>query len=277
MTLALMVALPGVAGADEADAHYRAGLAFKQQGKTDEAIQEFLEALKLRKDYAAAEFSLGVTYKMRNQLQPAVDHLEKAAKLQPKTADAHASLGMTYYGLGTHRRRHPRARQGRRAQPEQRHVAVVARQALPREEGVRQGDPAPRAGGDARSRRTPSALSNLGVAYRQTNKIAEAEKYFLKALELKPDQADFHFNLGVVYRRQQKAQEAIAEYEKAIKLDDRMAVAHYDLGVMLAQQKRNDEAIKRVEPLPRLEGGSRIPKRPTIVRKHIKELGGTPH
>ncbi|MGZ5158622.1 MAG: tetratricopeptide repeat protein, partial [Caldimonas sp.] len=66
-TLALLLALPGVAGADEADAHYRAGLAFKQQNKTDEAIQEFLEAIKLRHDYAAAEFSLGVTYKMRNQ------------------------------------------------------------------------------------------------------------------------------------------------------------------------------------------------------------------
>ncbi len=88
------------------------------------------------------------------------------------------------------------------------------------------------------------ALSNLGVAYRQTNKIAEAEKYFMKAIELKPDQADFHFNLATVYRRQQKTQEAIGEYQKAIGLDDRLAVAHYDLGVLLAQLKRNDEAIE---------------------------------
>ena len=48
LPLALLLALPSVAGADEADAHYRAGLAFKQQNKTDEAIQEFQAAIKLR-------------------------------------------------------------------------------------------------------------------------------------------------------------------------------------------------------------------------------------
>ena len=70
-------------------------------------------------------------------------------------------------------------------------------------------------------------------------------------------------------------QEAIAEYQKAIQLDSRLAVAHYDLGVMLAQQKRNDEAIARVEPYLDLKG-QQDPKEADIVRKHIKELGGTP-
>ena len=75
--------------ADEADAHYRAGLAYKQQNKTDEAIQEFLEALKLRHDYAAAEFSLGVTYKMRNQLDlrpPSTSSARSSCSPRPPTA-----------------------------------------------------------------------------------------------------------------------------------------------------------------------------------------------
>src|SRR5437867_284134 len=95
-----LVMTTAVARADEADAHYRAGLAFKQQNKTDDANQEFYQALRLRKDYAAAEYSLGLTYKIRNQLKDAAEHLERAAKLQPKTAEVHASLGITYYKMG---------------------------------------------------------------------------------------------------------------------------------------------------------------------------------
>src|SRR5262245_341862 len=91
---------PTWARADEADAHYRSGLAYKQQGKLDEAVGEFEQAIKLRGDYAAAEFSLGVTHKLRNQLDKAVLHLERAAKLQPKSSDMHSSLGITYHRLG---------------------------------------------------------------------------------------------------------------------------------------------------------------------------------
>ena len=248
--------LPSVAGADEADAHYRAGLAFKQQDKTDEAIQEFLEAIKLRNDYAAAEFSLGVTYKMRNQLQTAADHLEKAAKLQPKTADAHASLGMTYYSLGKHRRRH-RASSTRRWSSTRTTPRGSRRSA--RSTARRRTTERPSRTWRRRCMLDPKdadALSNLGVAYRQTNKIAEAEKYFQKALELKPDQADIHFNLGVVYRRQSKTQEAIAEYEKAIELDDRTGRRplrpRRDAGAAEAQRRSH----QRVEPLPRPEGAA---------------------
>jgi len=106
--------------------------------------------------------------------------------------------------------------------------------------------------------------------------MAEAEKYFLKAIELQPLQADFHYNLATVYRRQQKTQEAITQYEKAIALDNRLAPAHYDLGVLLAQVKRNDEAIQHWNTYLDLKA-AQDPKEAEIVRRHIKDLGGTPH
>jgi predicted Zn-dependent protease len=44
----------------------------------------------------------------------------------------------------------------------------------------------------------------------------------------------------------------------------------------LAQQKRNDEAIAEWNQYLDLKG-QQDPKEADIVRKHIKELGGTPH
>src|SRR5262245_54177489 len=93
----LLIAFAPRVHADEADAHYRQGLSHKQQGKLDDAIDEFKKAIELRKDYAAAEFSLGLTYKLKGNFEEAASHLERAAKLQPKTADIHTSLGVTYH------------------------------------------------------------------------------------------------------------------------------------------------------------------------------------
>ena len=93
-----------------------------------------------------------------------------------------------------------------RAQPERRHRAVVARRDLPAEEGRtarRSRTSSRRCCSIPRTRRRcRTSASPTGRPTRWT----EAEKYFLKAIELKPDQADFHFNLATVYRRQQKTQ-----------------------------------------------------------------------
>ena len=165
-------------------------------------MQEFLEAIKLRHDYAAAEFSLGVTYKMRNQLQDArrpsgeggqaaaedgrrarqprhdllpdgqgrrrrSRELDKAVEINPNDATWQSSLGEIYrekkdYG-----------------------------KAIPHLEQAVMLDPK-----DAR------ALSNLGVAYRQTNKIAEAREVFPEGARAQARRRPTsHFNLGVVYRR----------------------------------------------------------------------------
>jgi Flp pilus assembly protein TadD len=107
------------------------------------------------------------------------------------------------------------------------------------------------------------------------NKLGEAEATFKKAIELKPNEATFHFNLGVIYRRQQKVKEAIAEYEQAVKLDDRLDVAHYDLGIMYRNEKRSEDAIREMNRYLDLIA-AKNPKEAEIVRKHIKEMGGKP-
>src|SRR5690349_10005293 len=57
----------GVARADEASARYKQGLAFKEQGKIDEAIEAFEETVKLKPDHAMAWASLGHLYKQKGQ------------------------------------------------------------------------------------------------------------------------------------------------------------------------------------------------------------------
>ena len=183
-----------------------------------------------------------MTYYRMGKVDDAQRELDKAVEINPNDATWQSSLGKIYrekkeYG-----------------------------QAIPHLEKAVMLDP-----------KDAASLSNLGVAYRQTNKVDEAREVFLEGDRAQARrQADTHFNLATVYRRKQKTQEAIAEYEKAIQLDSRLAPAHYDLGVLLAQLKRNDEAIKEWNTYIDLKG-QQDPKEVDVVRKHVKELGGTPH
>jgi len=110
---------------------------------------------------------------------------------------------------------------------------------------------------------------------RASGSMPDAEKSFLKAIELDPKRAEFHFNLAAVYRRQQKVKESIAEYEKAIALDPNLAPAHYDLGVMYKNEKRTEDAVREWNRYLELIA-SKDPKEAEGTRKHILELGGKP-
>src|SRR5687768_18365239 len=62
--LALMLVV-GTAYADDADAQYKQGLAFKQQGKVDDAITAFEKAVASNPKHGMAWASLGHLYKQK--------------------------------------------------------------------------------------------------------------------------------------------------------------------------------------------------------------------
>ena len=51
-----------------------------------------------------------------------------------------------------------------------------------------------------------------------TRELPEAEKYFLKGLELEPSSGQINFNLGMVKAQQNKFDEAIPYLTKAVEL-----------------------------------------------------------
>jgi Tfp pilus assembly protein PilF len=56
----------------------------------------------------------------------------------------------------------------------------------------------------------------LGASKMGTRELPEAEKYFLKGLELEPSSGQINFNLGMVKAQQNKFDEAIPYLTKAV-------------------------------------------------------------
>jgi tetratricopeptide (TPR) repeat protein len=74
-------------------AHYNLGLALQAKGRLAEAIAEYRETLRLKKDYAEAHCNLGHALKAQGQLDEAIPEFREALRLKKDYAEAHCNLG----------------------------------------------------------------------------------------------------------------------------------------------------------------------------------------
>lgn len=86
------------------------------------------------------------------------------------------------------------------------------------------------------------AYSDLGIVYYDEGDFKTAEKHFLKAYEVNPEDPYANFNLGKVYVQLNQKEKSLEHYKKAIAADLNPKW-HVDIGVAYIRMKMYDEAI----------------------------------
>lgn len=81
-------------------ARSKLGVALAHQGKLDEAIAQFSQALALHSTYAPAYSNLGNAYREKGMLAEALAAYERAVALDPDYWVAHQNLGVLYKQMG---------------------------------------------------------------------------------------------------------------------------------------------------------------------------------
>lgn len=76
-----------------AKAHYNKGHALATLGRQEEAIDHFKRALQIKYDYAEAHDYLGYVLTRQGKEEEAIDHFRKAIQIKPDYAEAHNYLG----------------------------------------------------------------------------------------------------------------------------------------------------------------------------------------
>jgi len=90
--------------------HYFLGEVYQEQGRLDDAIQEYqttiklkkeyLTSIKLKSDYAVVHYNLGVAYQQQGRLDDAIQEYQTAIKLKSDYAVFHYNLGVAYHNQG---------------------------------------------------------------------------------------------------------------------------------------------------------------------------------
>jgi type IV pilus assembly protein PilF len=115
----------------------------------------------------------------------------------------------------------------------------------------------------AKDREKAEIHYNLGTEALRANRLQEALKEFDEALAADRDFADAHLGHGLVMEYGYgKLADAERDYRRAIELRPTFSEAHNDLGQLLAKTGRLDEAVKEFD----LALGNMLYKEPFIAR-----------
>ncbi|MBI5167521.1 MAG: tetratricopeptide repeat protein [candidate division NC10 bacterium] len=96
---------------------------------------------------------------------------------------------------------------------------------------------------EIKKKETSEGYYKLGVAYLSGGDFHRAVVELTKAIELNPNDPNYHNALGLAYFSDRKIDEAISEFEKAVQLDPKLSEANNNLGAAYAQKRKWPEAI----------------------------------
>lgn len=197
---------------DYAPAYNNMGTALRAQGKVDEAIAAYQRALDLRPEYSDARFNLANAEMAKGDPNTAIQQFREALKRDPASVETHTNLGIALEARGN-----------------------VTGAIVEFREAVRLSPRLSRS-----HRNLGNALANAGDARRAVEALSQA-------VSLDQSDAEARYDLGSLLLELQQFPAAAAQFEAAVKINPGAAEAMNNLGIALASQGRIADAIRWFE------------------------------
>ena len=198
------------------------GAALAARGQFDEAIQYYRKSLEIDPSRFAVENNLGHALAAEGHFDEAIECYRKALQLNPDFSDALNNLGNAFTAQGQFDDAIENYRKALQINPD-----------------------------------FPEALNNLGVVLADTGRFDEAIENYRKALRLNPDDYNALNNLGIALSAKGRFDEAIASYREALRINPNDFKASHNLNNTLAARSRFDEAAKN--PPQTIQANSNLP------------------
>lgn len=203
---------------DNAVPHDNLGNALLDQNRVDDAISEYLKAIRLDPGYPEPRFNLGLALAKKGRLDEAIGRIREAIWLEPGNAVFHCNLGIALNLVGRHDQAVTEIQDAIRLQPDY-----------------------------------PDAHLVLGNIFGMENRIDDAIVQFQEVVRLQPNLASAHNYLGLALGKKGLADQAINQFREAIRLAPDYFDAHSDLGDALYYKGQLDAAIGEFQQAHRLK------------------------
>lgn len=204
---------------DNSLAHNNLALALDQEGRLDEAIFHYREAIRSRPNYFQARYNLASVLLLQGHLDEAILQLKEAVFLAP-SSETRNNLGVAF------------AQKGR------------IDEAISQFEQAIRLDP-----------QNAEAHANYGLALARKGRAGEAILQLREAIRLKPDTVTTRSNLAMILAQKDQLDEAIGQYQEIIQRSPNSVEARNNLGALLMQENRLDEAMVQFQTAIHLQPG----------------------
>ena len=195
-----------------APAHNNMGTALKAQGKVDEAIAQYQRALSLQPGYPDARFNLANAELAKGKPNEAVEQFREALKREPNSVETHTNLAVALEGRG-----------------DTAGAIVEFREAL------------------RLSPRSARSHRNLGNALANSGDVRGGADRLSQAVQLDPSDAAARHDFGSLLLELEQFADAASQFESALRLDPGAADTMNNLGIALASQGRLADALTYFE------------------------------
>ncbi len=217
------------------------GNALAGQGKNNDAVAVFRQALRINPDIAELHFNVAVLQGQLKRTEEAIKSYRKALALKPDLTDAHYNLAIALQAQEEYELAEQSYRKAIELEPHF-HEAIVNLGAVLQEQGQLQQaiDMYQRA---LSIKVEAKMYFNIGTAYKNMGKLADAIDAYNEALKLEPHYADAHASMAEVLRDQGRYDESVTFFKQALAIDPTLPKANYSLAVYLYDSGRLEEAL----------------------------------
>jgi tetratricopeptide (TPR) repeat protein len=195
-------------GFDMPEVHNNLAVLYADMGMKEEALKEFGEALDLKPDYPEARLNYGRLLEESGRLDQAEGIYNSLLESDPDNIKARSSLALLYERTG------------------RTELAVQEFRVL--------------------SRRNPELAENYfierGQSARKAKEYGNAEKFFLRAVDINPQLSQGYAELGTNSYLAGEYDRSLEYFRKALALEPQRAEYHHYLGLALEKSGNQDEA-----------------------------------
>jgi tetratricopeptide (TPR) repeat protein len=241
---------------DKAKKHYEVGVEYHKKQQADQAIEEFLQAIKIDPNYAEAHYELGILYheKAANESElkeyqqadedykNALRELQQAIRVNPDYAEAHFRLGIIYQVIRGYDRATMEFEEVQRINPNFPRIHTALGNVY-YERGIR-------AWGRAIKLDWSYLLADTlkEISYKNIDELKEAIGSYRSATESDSTDPSMFSKLSQAYYTW-----AQDEYQKAIGVNPSDTNAQLQLGLIFSEKGYQNKAMKQYEVLKNLD------------------------
>ena len=211
---------------DEAENIAIEGSLCQQEGKLEEAVFYYQQALNDNPNLQQVHYNLGILLYQQGDLLGAYQSYKKAISLQPNDVNAYYNLGIVLQNQGL--------------------LAAAI-------DSYEQAINLSKIENSNHLDSVVNSYSNWGCILLQQGQADAAISVFKKALLLKPDDFTIHNNIGQALLQKGQLDQGIVYFEKSLKLEPRFAIARHHIGKVYQYRALHQEAVKYFQEIIQLE------------------------